>query len=593
MQATELRQLLLGPSIYAHCSASGTVSNSDLESRLETLKDLGCSENMSVEDLVAMCSLNTRNQPNANDLSIQDKIRPHVPCLQKSTRIKLRQLLLGPTIYRQCNFSNGVVAIADLQSRLTALQSRGCMQDRNVQHLVDVCALKPANETHFDLGEGEVNCLENERVRNLFFKGATNLEGAKTDLRKNCERISSTDEELNALFNSSTVGDNIRADLELEENNDCLLEHCPICYTTSKQLFDLHKIVEIPSGHLLCKDCLSNLIKNECPHCKKPLAKEIITLKNLLNTHPERVEHLFERQEIDRAELQAQNALHEAEAFGNNVEYDENSAVLESNYNQPLPNFSVIQSLFIKSEFNQPLPALPMLEYLYIERGVFNQPLPDLPMLKRLHIKGVFNQPLPALPMLEDLHIKGVFNQPLPALPMLNNLHISGLFNQSLPDLPTLEYLYIKEGVFNQPLLALPMLRDLQIKEGVFNQSLQDLPMLEYLQIDSYSFNQPIVNLINLRSLIIKTDLFNSSISNLPNLRSLEIVSNNTFNQPITNVNHLREFRIVEGGEQRRQQVHTSLAEYNIGITARARLRVRDRENDENRNPNLRRQPRQ
>jgi hypothetical protein len=99
--------------------------------------------------------------------------------------------------------------------------------------------------------------------------------------------------------------------------------------------------------------------------------------------------------------------------------------------------------------------------------------------------------------------------------------------------------------------------------------------------------------LINLRSLIIKTDLFNSSISNLPNLRSLEIVSHNTFNQPITNVNHLREFRIVEGGEQRRQQVHTSLAEYNIGITARARLRVRYRENDENRNPNLRRQPRQ
>ena len=561
MQATELRQLLLGPSIYAHCSASGTVSNSDLESRLETLKDLGCSENMSVEDLVAMCSLNTRNQPNANDLSIQDKIRPHVPCLQKSTRIKLRQLLLGPTIYRQCNFSNGVVAIADLQSRLTALQSRGCMQGRNVQHLVDVCALKPANETLFELQEGEVNCLENERVRNLFFKGATNLEGAKTDLRNNCERISSTDEELNALFNSSTVGDNIRADLELEENNDCLLEHCPICYTTSKQLFDLHKIVEIPSGHLLCKDCLSNLIKNECPHCKKPLAKEIITLKNLLNTQPERVEHLFERQEIDRAELQAQNALHEAEAFGNNVEYDEDdedveySAVLTHN-NQPLPNFSVIQRLFIQYDFNLPLPALPMLEELYINRGVFNQPLP--------------------------------------ALPMLNNLHIiSGLFNQSLPDLPTLEYLYIKEGYFNQPLLALPMLRDLHIEEGVFNQSLQDLPMLEYLQIEEGVFNQPIVNLINLRSLIIKTDLFNSSISNLPNLRSLEIVSHNTFNQPITNVNHLREFRIVEGSEQRRQQVHTSLAEYNIGITARARLRVRYRENDENRNPNLRRQPRQ
>jgi hypothetical protein len=550
MQRDKLRQLLLGPSIYAHCSAKQAVSEEVLESRLETLKDLGCSKNMSVEDLVAMCSLNTTTrEPTERDIVIQGMIQADEPCLEQSARIKIRQLLLGPTLYRQCNYSGGA-ATSDLESRLTDLQSRGCMQGRNVQHLVDVCALRPADETPFDLQEGEADCLDNERVRNLFFKGSTNLEGAKRELRRNCESISSTDEELNALFNNNTVGENIRADLELKGNNDCLGEQCGVCYSTSKQLIDTHNNTNgKPSGHLLCKDCLvknnthkwdsnTNTHIDTCPICKEYLSQEIIDLKDFLNRTPENVEYNRASIERDIAELEALRASHIAEAFGGVEDYFLNNPVEDYFLNNPLPmvlgrrrqsNYFLDNPLSaVLSSNNQPLPDFSILMELYIE-GDFNQLLPELPRLKYLTINGVFNQPLPELPNLLNLEIKGVFNQPLPVL-----------------------------------------------------------PMLKYLTINSNTFNQPIVNLINLIILDIeKTDLFTSPISNLPNLENLIIYSYHTFNQPITGVPNLTVFRIVEGGEQGRQQVHTSLAAYNAGI--HARLRLRPREDNNNYRPNRQR----
>ena len=77
----KLRKLLLGPSIYAHCSANMAVSKETLESRLVTLKDLGCSTDMTVEDLVSVCKLNTR-KPTKNDRRIQRKIQTDKTCLE-------------------------------------------------------------------------------------------------------------------------------------------------------------------------------------------------------------------------------------------------------------------------------------------------------------------------------------------------------------------------------------------------------------------------------------------------------------------------------------------------------------------------------
>ena len=140
----QLRQLLLGQSIYTACSQGKLVPKQALETRLSFLQENGCFANSTVKDLVGVCKL----RQSTKDLEFLANLpSASSSCLNQSEVIRIRKLLLGPVLYKSCNFSNTAVSDSVLKTRLQVLQGQGCMEGQTVDDLVTVCGLRETSAT--------------------------------------------------------------------------------------------------------------------------------------------------------------------------------------------------------------------------------------------------------------------------------------------------------------------------------------------------------------------------------------------------------------------------------------------------------------
>ena len=101
----QLRQLLLGQSIHTACLQGKIIPKKALETRLSFLQENGCLVNSTVKDLVGVCKLRQTTE----DKEFLATLPVSSNCLNHSEVIRIRKLLLGPALYKSCNFSKTAV----------------------------------------------------------------------------------------------------------------------------------------------------------------------------------------------------------------------------------------------------------------------------------------------------------------------------------------------------------------------------------------------------------------------------------------------------------------------------------------------------
>ena len=268
----QLRQLLLGQSIYTACSLGKIVPKQALETRLSFLQENGCFANSMVKDLVGVCKLRQTTE----DKEFLASLPSNSSCLHQSEVIRIRKLLLGPVVYKSCNFSKTAVPVSVLKSRLSQLQAQGCMEGQTVDDLITVCGLKETSKTPTLTRCAEPLANYDNYVSQLF----SSLPPAYCKAR-------TTEDDLQTFKTTKVLSANMTADLEDEETLDCLEsnvevneedESCMVCGDSSRVLFNLHAGEEDNTEHSVCRPDLIEIIGKanadrhpayfECPVCR-------------------------------------------------------------------------------------------------------------------------------------------------------------------------------------------------------------------------------------------------------------------------------------------------------------------------------------
>ena len=584
----QLRQLLLGQSIYTACSLGKIVPKQALETRLSFLQENGCFANSMVKDLVGVCKLRQTTE----DKEFLASLPSNSSCLHQSEVIRIRKLLLGPVVYKSCNFSKTAVPVSVLKSRLSQLQAQGCMEGQTVDDLITVCGLKETSKTPTLTRCAEPLANYDNYVSQLF----SSLPPAYCKAR-------TTEDDLQTFKTTKVLSANMTADLEDEETLDCLEsnvevneedESCMVCGDSSRVLFNLHAGEEDNTEHSVCRPDLIEIIGKanadrhpayfECPVCRAKVDTiKFLDFYNLGYLQPQidkaavralqfkarDIQQQINQQTLDllaaqQAEQELANKINviragltgghttplndQEKSFYNNN--SNNMIEIQTVLELPLYDTAITSLLINYSTFNDSISNTSLsasIQVLFIYSNVFNQPIENFTHLNNLIIHSTdFNQPLNNLPALKSIIMDSAnYNQPLLDLPSLSDLTIiSQAFNQPLENFEYLTNLTIISPVFNQPLTALPSLKELTIISQAFDHPLYDLPALERLIIISQSFNQTL-SFPSLYFLNLKSPVFNQSLTNLAKILSGLHIESLVFDQPVRYFKFLEEITIT------------------------------------------------